>query len=442
MLSCFRSLRQISISSVRSPFVIFIVFVSLATVAQPRTDAFLVNLLQHNPDSLFQHVIARPEIYRYQFIYTQINRDKSNNPTLTNYYYRFDSLQYFNPASTVKLPLAILSLEKLHSLEKFGVDMNTPVLIDSSYSGQTSMHSDSTAEDGLPSMGHFIKKVFLISDNVAYNRMYEFLGQQTINRRLHALGYSDLRITRRFVRMTEEENRYTNGMRFIGNDGRFLYTQPPAYNSDAFDFNHIHKMGTAHYANDSLIDAPIDFTKANNVTLLHLQQLLQSIIFPESVDKKKRFKISGEDYRFLYRFLSQYPSETNYPKYDSTVYFDSYVKFFFQAGGRKLPDHIRVFNKAGWAYGCMTDVSYIVDFKNNVEFMLTATIYVNSDGIMNDDKYDYNTIGLPFLYQLGQLFYRFELRRSKRYPSDLSRFRMEYTKQGNDGRPSIKEADN
>ncbi len=425
----------------RSTFVIFIVCVSLTTVAQPRTDAFLVNLLRDNRDSLFQHVIAHPEIYRYQFIYTQINRDIRNNPTLTNYYYRFDSLQYFNPASTVKLPLAILSLEKLHTLEKFGVDMNTPVLIDSSYSGQTSMHRDSTAENGLPSMAHFIKKVFLISDNVAYNRMYEFLGQQTINRRLHALGYPDLRITRRFVRMTEEENRHTNGMRFISADGDLLYTQLPAYNADPFNFSHIHKMGNAHYTDDSLINAPIDFTRANNVTLNHLQQLLQTILFPESVDKKKRFKISGEDYRFLHRFLSQYPSETNYPKYDSMIYFDSYVKFFFQAGRRKLPDHIRVFNKAGWAYGCMTDVSYIVDFKNKVEFMLTATVYVNSDGIMNDDKYDYDTIGLPFLYQLGQFFYQYELRRNK-YPPDLSRFRMEYTKQANDGRPSIKEADN
>jgi hypothetical protein len=27
--------------------------------------------------------------------------------------------------------------------------------------------------------------------------------------------------------------------------------------------------------------------------------------------------------------------------------------------------------------------------------MLTATIYVNSDGVMNDDKYDYDNIGYP-----------------------------------------------
>jgi len=241
-----------------------------------------------------------------------------------------------------------------------------------------------------------MKKVFLISDNVAYNRMYEFLGQQTINRRLHMMGHPDLRITRRFVRMNEDENRHTNSMRFVSHEGHLLYEQPAAYNTDTFNFSHINKMGNAHYAYDSLIQSPIDFTTANNVTVLHLQQILQSALFPESVPRFKRWQLDREDYSFLYRFLSQYPSETDFPKYDSSVYFDSYVKFFFRNTEQRIPPYVRVFNKVGWAYGCMTDVSYIVDFKHRVEFMLTATICVNSDGVMNDDKYDYETLGIHF----------------------------------------------
>jgi len=391
---------------------------------------------------VLQHVLRHPETYRLQFIYTEINRDAKNNPSFTNYYYHVDSLQYFNPASTVKLPLALLSLEKLHALKTYGVDMHSPMLIDSSYSGQSAMLKDSTSENGFPSIAHFIKKVFLISDNIAYNRMYEFLGQETINRRFHEMGYSDFRITRRFVRMNEDENRHTNVIRFIDSDGKLLYRQPAAYNPNAFNFTHINKMGEAHYANDSLIQAPIDFTTANNVTLYHLQQCLQIALFPESMVPEKRFRLTKEDYSFIYRCLSQYPSETDYPKYDTSVYFDSYVKFFFKAGGKKIPDHIRVFNKTGWAYGCMTDVSYIADFANKVEFMLTATIYVNSDGIMNDDKYDYDTVGLPAMYQLGQHFYQHELNRAKKHRPDLSRFKMKYKKQKDDGRLAIKEADN
>ena len=242
----------------------------LQAAAQSRTDVFLKKLFRNEKDTLLQHVLSHPETYRYQLIYTQIDRDEKNKPTFTNFYYQFDSLRYFNPASTVKLPLALLTLEKLHSLEKYGVNMNTPVKIDSSYSGQTAMYRDSTSENGLRSMAHFIKKVFLISDNVAYNRMYEFLGQQTINRRLHAMGYPDLRITRRFVRMNEDENRHTNAMRFVTSNGTLLYEQPPAYNVDAFNFAHINKMGNAHYASDSLF--PKDTARGNGIGIRNLLQ--------------------------------------------------------------------------------------------------------------------------------------------------------------------------
>ena len=321
--------------------------------------------------------------------------------------------------------------------------MYTPVLIDSAYSRQTAMHNDSTSENGMPSIAHFIKKVFLISDNVAYNRMYEFLGQQTINRRMHAMGYTSFRLTRRFVRMNEDENRHTNPLRFVSESGKTLYSQPMAYNDDVFDFSRIHKMGEKHYDRDgALVDEPIDFTTHNNLTLYHLQQVLQSALFPASVPPARRLNLTEEDYAFLYRFLSQYPSETAYPKYDTAEYYDSYVKFFFKDESHMMPPQVRVFNKVGWAYGCMTDVSYIVDFTNKIEFMLAATIYVNSDGVLNDDKYEYETVGLPFMYQLGQFLYAYELNRKRKYLPDLSRFALKYTRRPEDGRTPIREADN
>jgi uncharacterized alpha/beta hydrolase family protein len=108
-----------------------------------------------------------------------------------------------------------------------------------------------------------------------------------------------------------------------------------------------------------------------------------------------------------------------------------------------MPGHIRVFNKVGWSYGFLTDISYIVDLKNNIEFMLAATVYVNSDGILNDGKYDYDSIGYPFMYQLGQTLYQYELKRQRRYKPRLSRFNIQYEQRDqNDNRPSITDADN
>ena len=422
--------------------VIFLLF-SLPAMAQSRSDKLLEHIFITEKDSLFRSVISHPDIYRYQIIYTQINRDKNNVPSFTNYYYNYDSLRYFNPASTVKMPLAFLSLEKLNQLKQSDVNMFTPMQFDSGYLRQTILYKDSTAENGLPSIAQFIRKAFLVSDNDAYNRMYEFVGQQAINRRMHEMRYPDFRITRRFMRMNADENRHTNPIRFIKPDGSLIYLQPMAFNTDSFDFSHINKMGRAYMnSQDSLINEPIDFTTANNLTVYHLQQLLQSVMFPNSVPENRRFHLTRDDYDFLYRYLSQYPSETDHPKYDTGLYYNSYVKFFFKQGSHDIPNYVRVFNKVGWAYGCLTDVSYVVDFKNNVEFMLTATIYVNSDGVMNDNKYDYDSIGYPFLYRLGQCIYNYELKRTKKYKPDLSRFNIHYQKRKDDGRPAIKEIDN
>ncbi len=89
---------------------------------------------------------------------------------------------------------------------------------------------------------------------------------------------------------------------------------------------------------------------------------------------------------------------------------------------RSIPGHIRIFNKVGDAYGFLTDAAYIVDFKNNIEFILSATIYTNENQTFNDDNYEYAEIGLPFLKNLGQAIYEIELEREREYKPDLSRF--------------------
>ncbi len=412
--------------------------------SQPKTDSLLQSILLHNTSPLLQKVVQQKDTFRLQVIYTQINRNKHNVPSFKNYYFNADSNLYFNPASTVKLPLALLTLEKLNKMHVKDVNKYTAIQYDSSSLWQIAVYKDSTSKGGWPSLSNYIKKAFLVSDNDAYNRMYQFNGQQTINRNLHAKGYNSIRITRQFMGLTSEQNRHTPPVRFIQEDGSLIYAQPSAYNTDSFYFDKVIKLGKAHYNNkDSLINEPIDFTKVNNVPLEDLQQMLQSVLFPSSVPAMQRFNLTKDDYKFLYQYLSQYPSETNYPKYDTAQYYDSYVKFYFRNGSHQMPLNIRVFNKVGWAYGFLIDVSYVADFKNNIEFMLTSTLYVNSDDILNDDKYDYETTGWPFLYELGQTVYQYELQRSRKYAPDLKKFRMVYEKRdAHDTRPAIKNVDN
>ena len=395
--------------------------------AQSKTDEFLKELLESNASPLLKNILAKPDSFRYQIIYTQINRDKKGTAQFRNYYFRFDPEEYFNPASTVKMPLAFLALEKANELKKYGVDKYSAMLTDSSYAGQTRAWADSSAEDGLPAIAQYIRKIFLVSDNDAYNRLYEFIGQERINRRLHEMGYSDVRITRRFVPMNEDQNRHTNAIRFLDKN-KLLYEQAPAYNQQSFQFGKQVLIGRAHYdSKDSLINTPMDFTRHNNISLEDLQYILWSVLFPETVLPTQRFGLNADDYRFLYQYLSEYPSESRYPHYDSVEYFDSYTKYImFRAGKSPIPRYIRIFNKPGWSYGFLTDIAYIVDFSKKIEFMLSAVIYVNSDGILNDDKYDYEDIGYPYFKEIGDIIYRYELKRPRKQVPDLQRFMLKY----------------
>jgi hypothetical protein len=87
-----------------------------------------------------------------------------------------------------------------------------------------------------------------------------------------------------------------------------------------------------------------------------------------------------------------------------------------------IPANIRIFNKIGSAYGFLTDAAYIVDYQEGIEFILAATVYTNANETFNDGNYEYETIGFPFLHDLGQAIYEVESRREKANRPDLSRF--------------------
>jgi len=411
---------------------------------QTKTDSLLKEILSGIQDSTIKSILNNVGQYRVQIIYTQINRDRKGKPSFTNYHLNVDPDLYFNPASMVKMPLAFLSLEKLQEMNTPGVNKKTRMKYDSNYVRQFAMTSDSSAENSYPSIAHFIKRAFLISENDPYNRMYQFVGQQQTNKKLNEKGYTSTRITRQFMGYTEEQNRHTNGIQFIDEMGNTIYSQAPQYNTDSFQFPTPILIGNAHInREDQLVATPFDFTKHNNLSLEDMRKMIQSVVFPKSVEKKNRFNLSEEDRLFLLQYMSQYPSETNYPKYDSEIFYDSYVKFFFSDSSQKIPDHIRIFNKVGWAYGFMTDVSYVLDTKNNIDYMLSATIYVNSDGVVNDSKYDEDSVGFPFFDKIGRAIYGYELNRSHQHKPTLVNPVKAYEKRDpSDKRPTIKQADN
>ena len=390
-------------------------------------DQFLENLMQQSP-GVFDTYLKNADSLRIQIIYTRIDRDARNRPHFTDFTYHLDR-QYFYPASTVKMPLSFLSLEKLHELNKPGVEKFTPMITDSSAPGQEYFLTAPLSANGAPSIAHYIKQIFLISDNDACNRLYEFLGQQYIKDKLTSKGFPRIEMKKRLsVSLTDEQNRYTNAVHFLDTGSHIIYSQPPQYSNAQFS-NIPEFVGTGYIdQHEKLVMQPYSMTYKNRFPLADLHHILTGVIFPDP--KKPLFNLTSDDYHFLYRYMSAFPRESRYPNYDTTEFFDTYCKFiYFGSDKTRQTGVVRSFNKPGWSYGFLTDIAYIADFENNVEFLLSATIYCNQDGILNDDKYDYDSLGQPFLKNLGQTIYQYELHRKRPHIPDLSAFKIDYSKE-------------
>ena len=405
--------------------VVLLLAMTTACEQTPGWPGSLEALLESQPQR-FGTVMQDPAKYRVQIMYTQIDRDANNQPVFKSFVYNVNPGEYFYPASTVKLPVAALALEKLNRLNQPGLNLDTTMLTGADTDFQTGAKTDDTSNNGLPCVGQYVRKILLVSDNDAFNRLYEFLGQQAINERLRELEYFDTRIIHRLESsLSEEENRWTNPVQFVNGD-EIIFEQAGAHSEVSFRGPRPELLGLAEIVDGQRFERPKDFSGKNAYSLLDQHEFIKNLIFPASAKPQKRLHLGEDDYRLLYRYMSMYPAESGIGAYSvTTEYPQGYVKFLMYGGDAKtIPPHIRIFNKVGDAYGFLTDAAYIVDFKNNIEFLLSATVYTNENQTFNDDQYEYAEIGLPFLRNLGQAIYEVELAREREHKPDLGRFRF------------------
>lgn len=399
-------------------FLFFLLSFSTIFTLSSQTDP-LAEILKIHPD-YFAEILKNQDQHNTQIIYTQINRDADNIPSFQTYTHGFNEEEYFYPASTVKMPTAFLALEKLNQL---GLNKSLEMQTRIGHAPQSEVKSDSSAENFRASVEHYIKKIFVASDNDAYNRLYEFLGQGYLNSQLKNKGLDHSRIIHRLSvgGFDLEGNRWTNPIQFYDKE-QLVYQQGEIYSRYNWDFKLKNEIrGLAHLGTaDTIVPAPFNFKAKNYTSLMDLHDALKAILFPEVTPIHQQFHLTTEDYKFLYEWMSKLPRESNAPKYDEP---DNYVKFYFGTDtSAVMPDHIRIFNKVGWAYGYLTDVSYIIDTKNKVEFLIAANIHVNANQTYNDGVYEYEAIGLPFFAHLGKTIYEYELQRPRKYRPNLSKF--------------------
>ena len=401
-------------------YIILTLSTMVMTCSKPHHSALLEEIINKLGND-FPNIVSQPKKHRLQVLYTQIDRDKHNKPTFTTHGFRIREKEYFYPASTTKFPIAVLALEKANLNSKINPHMRLEVLTEKPELG--GVVRDLSSESGYPSIAHYLRKLFTISDNTANNRLYEFLGRDHINQRIWDLGYPNTRIRHRLsIHLSDELNGYTNPFIFYA-DGEKVYEQPSKLAKLDLNVNYNdYLIGQYHISDGEKIEGPMDFSSKNFMSLKDQHAFMKQIVFPESVPNDRRLALSNEDYSMLYREMSILPRQSKYPKYNSS-YYDGYCKFFVYGDNRDtIPDHVKIFNKVGQAYGFILDNAYIIDLKNKVEFILTAVVYHNNNETMNDNNYEYDSISIPFLAKLGRSIFNFEQNRKKEHLPLLDRF--------------------
>lgn len=381
---------------------------------------------------LLKTIFEYPDKYELQIRYTQVNRDKDETPSFKTISFKEDPGSYFYPASTVKMPAAFLAIEKLNELNnKHNLSLNdsTYIIHHANRDPQTSAHSDSTHRSYLPSLGHYIDKLFVVSDNDAYNRVYEFLGQDYLNEKHRSKGiFKNSRIVHRvgISGFSTDDHRYTNSVDFIDQDQNVILSLPAQESRGNYFINLGSSVkGKGYYDNDleKVVNEPFDMSKKNFLSLEDLEASLMRVIFPNSFVEEERYNLKEGQYDRIYKSMLNLPKNFDYLAQDTSYnYYDGYVKFFlFGDTEDPIPNHIKIMNKVGYAYGTLTDCAYIMDTKNGVEFFLTATILVNDNEIFNDGNYEYDEVGIPFLAELGRQIHFYEIGRDREHKPNFER---------------------
>lgn len=328
-------------------------------------------------------VIDSAAHYQVQIMLSTIKRD-NNGVKFTDYQFGVNDSNYFYPASSVKLPISLLALEKLNKDPRF--DRNTLFYIDGDTIETT--------------FANEINKIFAISDNPAYNRLFEYLGKDYINQTLEEKGIQPVRISHR-LSTSDAYNPVSKAVIFHQNDTTLTQLQAPTSGPvERLPLPSMLKGEGYMDTNDSLIREPMDFATKNYLPINSLHAIIKRVIFPEAFSKQEQFDLSTSDREFLLQAMSSTPRALGFAQKD---YHDSFGKFFIYGDTKEnIPESIKIYNKVGYAYGYLTDCAYIYDAQTGIEFIITANLLVNENGIFNDGIYQYDSVGIPFLAQLGR----------------------------------------
>ena len=352
-------------------------------------------------DPYLKEIIKDKEDYEIQVMLTKVNHNNTKID-FQNYQYQHDENQYFYPASTIKLPIVVLTLKKINELRSKGSDITLKSKI---ILNNVDNYSNFKLKDSITSFQNLIADIFLVSDNSASNILIDFIGYNYFNDEMQNAGFDRTYLNHKFnpdpyVNSTWQISDLDNNIISSINDNQKIIKADDKING--LD------KGERRYFNGEILDESLNFSEKNRFSITDMHNLIKYVFYPEIFDKANTFNLNVEDYDFIRYWMSRFTYEDIGEKFiGDEKFFETYNKFFIHGDEQSVSnEQIRVYNKIGQAYGTSIDNGLIKNYQNNVEFILTSTIYTNKNKVINDNLYEYDDIAEPFLAKLSRAIYK------------------------------------
>tara|TARA_B100000886_G_scaffold339060_1_gene303423 strand:+ start:612 stop:1742 length:1131 start_codon:yes stop_codon:yes gene_type:complete len=350
-------------------------------------------------DKFLRKIIKDKDNYEIQILYTEVSKNKLGQTEFSNFQFQLNDEKYFYPASTIKLPIAVMSLSKINELRAEGLNISIKSKIQLTLINNK---KEIIIKDSITSFQNLIADVFLISDNSASNVLIDFIGYNYFNSSMNDSGFKNTYLNHKF-----NPDPFVDSTWIINTlDNEIISSNKNQTTVTASSNISNLKKGKKRFLDGEIENKSLDFSLKNRSSLTDMHNIMKNLIYPDI--SSSTFNLNVEDYDFLRYWMSRFTYEDLGAKYiGDPKFFNSFNKFFIYGNDTILSNtDVRVYNKIGQAYGTSTDSAYIKNYKEDIEFFLTATIYTNKNEIINDDIYEYGDTAIPFLSRLSKALYK------------------------------------
>lgn len=375
---------------------------------QVRDDPTLVESLRAIP--ALKGVLERAAELRVQVLLAAAEPDAKGRPVLARRGFRVDS-EYFCPAGALQLLAAIAALEDVNErhAKDARITEDTPLAFHPLFAGEAIESRDLNHADGSITLRHEIRKLFLASDDAASNRLYEYVGQDALAKLAARAGFSSARIVHRLSQSrSEEEDRRSPRIDFVLSDTERVTVSERTSKLKIVDLRSAGiQVGTSYVDGTRVVDQPMSFARKNSILLVELQDALAKLVDAEILLDGEPYSITPPQRDFLLRTAAEFPGDSRDPRFPKAEYGDAFGKFLLPGLERVAPKAAwRIVNKVGRSQGFSTENAWVVHGPTNRSMFVAATIYTNSNGVLNDGKYEYESVADPFFAALGEMIGR------------------------------------